>query len=263
MREPSPISPLGPGKRRILVMCGNEAPAIAVANVYARALADHDVRFLEEQTVSPGRWLAFSWRRLRGKGPLSLLDSYAYYLHQWFAPGMPAPQQKRYSPEFVSSGFSRDARALDFINTFAPDVILIGFCGLLSAAFLHSLGKPVYNTHPGINPRYRGFGNIWAYYENNPHCVGYTIHRVDEGADTGERVAAAGVNLDGVAFERIDEHVAALAAGHLADLLLGKAEPHVPEEFARLESRYYGVPTFSAFWRARANFACYHKGDTP
>jgi short-subunit dehydrogenase len=116
-----------------------------------------------------------------------------------------------------------------------------------------------YNIHPGINPRYRGFGNVWAFYETNYSCIGYTIHEVSEGTDTGRRVVAHRLDpvsaFSGVAFADIDAHVLRLAAEHLADMLLGLQETErIPAELCKLPSVLYGAPTLKVYLTARRNF---------
>jgi Methionyl-tRNA formyltransferase len=241
---------------RILVLCGNDAPPVTAANVYADKLAHHDIRFLEEQVLSPGRILKFSRRRLRAKGLPSLLGTYLYYGLQLLSP-VRVPE-KTYTPELVSRDFSTDPDVKAFVRDFNPEVILIGFCGLLSEEFLQRSPCAVYNIHPGINPRYRGFGNIWALRENNLDCLGFTIHEVDAGTDTGRRVAVVPLSvaddLADVPFAELDAHVAGLAAAHLSQLLQGQAEAAVPEAFTDLPSVLYGAPTLSVCREAQRNF---------
>ena len=185
-------------------------------------------------------------------GLFSLLDVYLLYAAKCF--GCEAKAAKQYTPTLVSANISDDSAVERLLAEFKPDVIIIGFCGLLTPEFLHKAGQPIYNTHPGINPRYRGFGNIWAFYENDFATTGYTIHQVDAGIDTGERVAAAHVSFAGVPFEATETHVAVLAARHMAALVLGQAQPHIPAEFASLNSRCYGVPALSVYRVARRNY---------
>ncbi|MDL2315839.1 hypothetical protein LJC59_02000 [Desulfovibrio sp. OttesenSCG-928-A18] len=239
---------------RILVMCGNEAAPVAAANIYAGLLGAHELRFLEERTLSPGRIRAFSVRRLRSKGLSSLLSSYLLYIHHFLRPLK--KEERRYKPLLTVSDFSRNPRVEACINDFQPQIIIIGFCGLLDARFLTRIRKGtravIYNTHPGINPRYRGFGNIWAFYENNPACTGYTIHEVDAGIDTGRRVAVRTIDFTGVPFAYMDVHAARIAAGQLSRFILGQERPEIPPQFQNLPSACYGVPGYGVYRKARA-----------
>ena len=242
--------------KRILVMCGNDAAAVTAANVYAENLQGHDLRFLEERIVSADRVCAFSRRRLRARGIFSLLGSLAYYGMRLVRPaGIP---DKKYRPELTVDSFNSASAVRDRIQDFKPDIVLVCFCSVLGKDLLRLLPDAAYNIHPGINPRYRGFGNIWAAYENNTDCLGYTIHKLDEGTDTGERVAVVRLSpqdLAGVPFADIDIPAASRAAKHLAGMLLGIQDASIPEEFRDMPSRLYGVPTLPVFLKARRNFA--------
>lgn len=254
---PSTVSniALGAGKKRILVLCGNDHRGISVANIYAEMLADHELIFLEEKVLSPGRIKNFVKRRLKSKGFLSLLGSLLYYAMLIIRPEN--KPKRRYKARLVVGNFSKSDAVEDLIREFKPDAALVAFCGLLDDELLELLPHATYNIHPGINPRYRGFGNIWALYENETELLGYTIHKVDKGIDTGEPVAVKKLGLRSLAvesFSDIDLPVASLAARHLAGLLLGQREAEIPSDFAALDSRMYGVPTLSVFWRARKNY---------
>ncbi len=247
---------LGPGKKRILILCGDDAAAATAANVYAGLLRDHDLRFLEERIISGRRVLAFSRRRLRTRGVFSLLGSLAYYgLRLARPPRMP---EKLYTPDRTVNNFTADPLVRESIRAIRPAAALVCVCSVLGPELLEILPAATYNIHPGITPRYRGFGNIWAAYENNFGCLGYTIHKIDAGTDTGERVAVAEISprdLAGFPFADIDIPVAARAARRLASLLQGTEEALVPERYRDLPSRLYGVPTLGVFREARRNFA--------
>lgn len=242
-------------KKRILVLCGNEAAAIAAANTYVELFKDHEVRFIEEQVVSIGRILIFSRRRMKRLGLLSLLGVYLLYIKKFIHPEQKAA--KKYTPSLHTKNISEDQAVESFIKEFTPDAIIIGFCGLLKKSFLQKIGQNIYNTHPGINPRYRGFGNIWAFYENNFSNAGYTVHYVDEGIDTGKRIALASLSFAGVKFEDTEAYAAAMAARHLVALILGQEQPHIPKEFSQMPSHCYGVPSLATYYTARRNYNRY------
>ena len=237
-------------------MCGNDAAAVTAANIYADKLRDHDLLFLEERILSVGRIMAFCRRRLRSSGAFSLLGSLAYYgLRLVNPPKMPV---KRYIPNRTADNFNTDPAIREAISTFKPDAVLVCFCSILGPELLALLPDATYNIHPGINPRYRGFGNIWAAYENNLGCLGYTIHKIDAGTDTGERIAVVVLSpreLANIPLTDIDIPVSSRAATHMAELLLGRAEAAVPETCRDMPSRLYGVPTFGVFRGACRNMA--------
>lgn len=243
---------------RILIMCGDEAPARALANACAETLAGHELRFVEEKLLSFKRSLSFSWKRLKNKGPLSLLGCYCFYLRH-FIKGK-KEILREYRPLLRSSNLSRDKKLAALVKDFAPQLMIIGFCGILRPDFLRSAPCPIINLHPGINPRYRGLGNIWAFYEKRPDCAGFTIHEVDEGVDTGRRLAVAALDFQGLSFEDIDIYAADQAARHLARMINQGLPGSVPEPFRDLPSRFYGVPTLGQYLKARDNYRSLYAG---
>ena len=244
--------PHGRQKKRILIFCGDDAAPISAANIYAERLKDHELRFVEEKILSFKRIGKFSQRRFLRLGLFSLLDVYLLYAAKFF--GFEKKARKQYTPSLVTANISDDPAVAELMAAFKPDLIIVGFCALLAPEFLHKAGPIIYNTHVGINPRYRGFGNIWAFYENDFATTGYTIHQVDAGIDTGKRLAVAPVCFDGIPFAETETYVATLAARHMAELVLGQIKPSIPAEFEALDSRYYGVPGLSIYRAARKNY---------
>ena len=58
------------------------------------------------------------------------------------------------------------------------------------------------NIHMGVSPYYRGPDcNFWALYDNNPHLVGATIHRLSKGIDSGPMLYHAMSEIKSNAFE--------------------------------------------------------------
>ena len=50
----------------------------------------------------------------------------------------------------------------------------------------HLVSNNAVNIHMGLSPYYRGSScNFWAVYDDNPHSVGATIHRISKGLDSG------------------------------------------------------------------------------
>lgn len=76
--------------------------------------------------------------------------------------------------------------AIDIISNIEADLIVLSGTRILSSNFLHLISKPIINIHAGITPKYRGVhGGYWALVNDDIGFFGSTIHRVDEGIDTG------------------------------------------------------------------------------
>jgi methionyl-tRNA formyltransferase len=78
------------------------------------------------------------------------------------------------------------ASAIGFIESLDVDLILLSGTRILTSNFLSSVTIPVINIHAGITPKYRGVhGGYWALVNGESNLFGSTIHRVDQGIDTG------------------------------------------------------------------------------
>jgi len=97
------------------------------------------------------------------------------------------------TPKKVSTyDFSADcrsasfARTLQLIDSIAPDyIILAGFPFLLPPIFVRSFKGRIINSHHSILPAHPGLFRKEKLVASNDKFVGATIHRVDEGVDTG------------------------------------------------------------------------------
>ncbi len=89
----------------------------------------------------------------------------------------------------------RDARILKRIRTLGADIGLsVMFDEILRKEFLEIFPQGCFNLHPGYLPYNRGtYANVWAIVEGTP--AGVTLHRIDEGVDTGPIVAQRRVEI--------------------------------------------------------------------
>ena len=88
----------------------------------------------------------------------------------------------------------------DFLNS---DVYVVFGCSYIKGALVDFLVKnKTINIHMGVSPYYRGTDcNFWALYDNNPHLVGATIHRLSKGLDSGPMLYHTMSNLKSNPFE--------------------------------------------------------------
>lgn len=71
-----------------------------------------------------------------------------------------------------------------------PDVVAVFGTSLIRGPLLRCGRLGAFNLHGGLSPRYRGADcTFWALYNGEPDQVGCTLHRIDEGIDTGALVA--------------------------------------------------------------------------
>lgn len=80
-----------------------------------------------------------------------------------------------------------DKRLPKIISSQNPNLVVLNCASIIPSDLLRSVNAPFLNIHGGITPLYRGiYGAYWALRDGNEHLVGSTIHKVDEGIDTGE-----------------------------------------------------------------------------
>lgn len=100
-----------------------------------------------------------------------------------------------YTPELVTTNVNSD-ECINKARSLSADVVVLSGTRILSKHFLGSLDLPILNIHAGITPKYRGVhGGYWSLVnQDETHC-GSTIHRVDEGVDTGSVLAYATIQI--------------------------------------------------------------------
>jgi phosphoribosylglycinamide formyltransferase-1 len=95
---------------------------------------------------------------------------------------------------------SREAWAqtlLASVQHHQPDlVVLAGFMRILPANFVNALKGKLINTHPSLLPLYPGAHAVRDALQAKATVTGVTIHKVDEGVDTGEIIVQQSVPVD-------------------------------------------------------------------
>lgn len=88
----------------------------------------------------------------------------------------------------------------DFLKS---DLYILFGCSYIKGKLLDFLiKKKGISLHMGLSPYYIGSDcNFWAIYDNNPHLVGATIHRLSKGIDSGPMLYHAMSEIKSNAFE--------------------------------------------------------------
>ena len=103
------------------------------------------------------------------------------------------------------------------------------------------IAKNAVNLHMGISPQYRGSAcNFWALFDNNPHLVGATIHRLAKSLDTGSVIQHVRPEFTGQSLFHFSMQAVATGQDALAALILNnKLQTVSPEpQDRKLEIRY-------------------------
>jgi phosphoribosylglycinamide formyltransferase-1 len=86
---------------------------------------------------------------------------------------------------------------LSSVQHHQPDlVVLAGFMRILPANFVNALKGKLINTHPSLLPLYPGAHAVRDALQAKATLTGVTIHKVDEGVDTGEIIVQQSVPVD-------------------------------------------------------------------
>lgn len=89
-----------------------------------------------------------------------------------------------------------DADLVERLRRHAVDTVaLAGFMRLLTPTFLQAFPGRVLNIHPSLLPSFPGLHAIRQALDHGVKVTGVTVHRVDEGVDTGPILAQAAVEV--------------------------------------------------------------------
>lgn len=90
----------------------------------------------------------------------------------------------------VETEDKRDQRFLEEVKNNRPDILLLGQAGIIHEELLAIPRICTLNSHPGWLPDYKGNHVLyWTCLNKEFQKVGYTVHKVDSGIDTGEIVS--------------------------------------------------------------------------
>lgn len=90
-------------------------------------------------------------------------------------------------PELFGSREDWATTLLANVQHHQPDlVVLAGFMKILPANFVQALSGKLINTHPSLLPEFKGAHAVRDALAAGATKTGVTIHKVDEGVDTGE-----------------------------------------------------------------------------
>ncbi|MFM5952560.1 MAG: phosphoribosylglycinamide formyltransferase [Micrococcales bacterium] len=100
------------------------------------------------------------------------------------------------APENFSSREEWAKTLLESVEFFKPELtVLAGFMKILPAEFVRALSPRLINTHPSLLPLYPGAHGVRDALAAGATETGVTIHIVDEGVDTGPKLAQAKLSV--------------------------------------------------------------------
>ena len=86
----------------------------------------------------------------------------------------------------IPNGEVNQDYVFDWINARNPQYLVLYGSGIVRERLLNKFDKRCINMHLGLSPYYRGSGtNLWPLVNNEPECVGVTIHLAVLDVDAG------------------------------------------------------------------------------
>lgn len=212
------------------------------------------VVFNEQRRASSGRDWRRMWRKVLRIGPLGALIGYR--MRDWFRqPGLPDLLEvaARHGIPVTRIRGLRDPSLPDLIRRADVDLGLSLSNGYIPRAVFQAPRWGMINVHGELLPRFKGAASvIWAIHEG-ANETGFTIHRIDEGIDTGPIIyrEAFPIQLKPTLKETVAENCAIINQRLPAALVKVIAEystlagDAVPQE----GGGKFTTPTAGQFWR--------------
>ena len=98
-------------------------------------------------------------------------------------------------PHHIVESLNNDATSA-LLKHYQPDLLFVFGTRILKPHVFNSSRRGAINLHTGITPEYRGAkSEFWALYREDLEMVGFTIHYIDEGIDTGSVLLQRKINV--------------------------------------------------------------------
>jgi methionyl-tRNA formyltransferase len=90
----------------------------------------------------------------------------------------------------LNKGCINDDDTIAWAADLCPDLIFLFGTSILSEEWLTRFPRRIINLHLGLSPYYRGSATLfWPLANNEPECVGATIHLAEKHVDSGQILA--------------------------------------------------------------------------
>lgn len=97
----------------------------------------------------------------------------------------------------IACGTLNDIHVHRALDSFQPDLVVFTGGGIVRPETLRRSGYGVVNCHMGQLPAYRGMDVVeWALLEHHPELVGFTVHFMNEGIDTGDILSLSPITVE-------------------------------------------------------------------
>jgi folate-dependent phosphoribosylglycinamide formyltransferase PurN len=183
---------------RLVILTGEGPEHQYVANALSRGFPDELAAIIVARPAQRSflQRIQIWWRRYTIRQLVSRVCARTYALvsgrtrrrrlafARFLAPEAELEWQRHELVRRVPTANGDECQAL--LRELAPDVIAVYGTAVIKAPIIRLAGTAILNMHTGLSPRYRGADTIfWALHNQEPQCVGVTIHLLDEGVDSG------------------------------------------------------------------------------
>lgn len=155
--------------------------------------------------------------------------------------------------------------AAEFIRGYKPDIVISAcFSQIIEGPILSIPTHGVWNMHPGYLPKYRGAISYFWVVKNNEKKAGVTIHKMDEGIDTGGILERKEFRIPENATQQQVLVEAALIGARLIQKQARKLIKYgelKPIDVSNEKEQYFAMPTKAEFDHYRKSRAYYRVTD--
>ncbi len=182
---------------RVLFLSAFGAPHAHLAHaLIQQGCVTHVLKLLDSPNPSrPSlvrRVLAHPWKSVSSKIRELVLNPHLASIDDEvraaFAGGDSAPEESLSVPVHEVPTWQVNAQSTaHLLRELKPDVILVSGAPMLRRHIFEIPTRGTVNVHWGIAPAYRGGHTLfWALYNRDASGIGYTVHKVAQGSDTGD-----------------------------------------------------------------------------
>jgi hypothetical protein len=119
-------------------------------------------------------------------------------LREYLGTGFDAVREKKGTNYLsVKCGEINSPQFASFIGSLGPDIIAVLGSSVIKPAIISLPSVAMINLHSGLSPYYRGVWSYgWPIVNDEPECIGATVHHVNAGIDTGDIISQTRPRLD-------------------------------------------------------------------
>jgi folate-dependent phosphoribosylglycinamide formyltransferase PurN len=119
-------------------------------------------------------------------------------LSEYLATGFDAVEERRGTNYLnVKCGEINTEEFASFMAATGPDIIAVLGSSVIKPRIISIPSVAMINLHSGLSPYYRGVWSYgWPIVNDEPECIGATVHHVNAGIDTGDIICQTRPRLD-------------------------------------------------------------------